>query len=147
MQDISGFGTRIQISASNTFPFGFNLSAFSDDVDPIDVPSVQIAEGVMGANGDLITWSKANPIKTTISVIPNSDEDINLSILLEANRVGKGKQSARDVMTMTAIFPDGSILTLIEGIITDGMPGNSFSNAGRLKTKTYSFSFENRIIS
>jgi hypothetical protein len=144
MQNISGYGTLIQLVASITFPVGFLINAFSDDTDAIDVPSVQVADSTMGLNGDLIVWSKANPIKATITVIPDSNEDINLGILLENNRPGKGKLVVQDTILLSTIFPDGSQLTLINGIITDGMPTNSVASSGRLKTKTYAFAFENR---
>jgi hypothetical protein len=142
--DVSGYGTQINIIADVTFPLGFVLTEFSDDVDAIDIPSLQIADSAMGLNGDLIKWSKANPIKPTVSVIPNGIDDINLSILLEANRVGKGKLGAQDNITMSIVYPDGRIITLTNGIITDGLPVSSVATAGRIKTKTYAFAFENK---
>lgn len=145
MTDISGYGLRINIVASNTFPASFSVTQFADDVDPFDLPSLQIADSAMGLNGDLISWSKANPIKISLSVVPNTPDDTNLSILFEANRVGKGKVGAKDIIIMTGIYPDGKFITLTNGIITDGLPGNGVASAGRLKTKTYNFSFENKI--
>lgn len=145
MENISGFGLQINILASNTFPVGLLITEFADDADPFDLPSLQIADSAMGLNGDLISWAKANPIKVTLSVIPGSFSDINLAILMEANRVGRGKIGARDIITMTGIYPSGSFITLTNGIITDGIPGNAVSSAGRLKSKTYNFSFENKI--
>ncbi len=143
MTDISGFQSSVTIIASNTFPFGIIITSFADDVDPIDFPEMQIGDSAMGLNGDLLTWSKANPIKTTLAVIPNSPADDLLSILFEANRVGYGKVGARDIITLSAIYPNGEILTFKNGIITDGMPALSVASSSRLKTKTYSFSFEN----
>jgi len=145
MNDISGFGLRIQIIASNTYPVGFNVTQFADDADPFDIPSIQIADSAMGLNGDLISWAKANPIKIVLNVIPNSIDDINLGILLEANRVGRGKIGARDIITMTGIYPNAGFITLSNGIITDGMPGNAVASSGRMKTKVYNFSFENKV--
>lgn len=145
MEDISGYGYQVNIIASKTFPVGIVVNAFSDDSDPFDIPSVQIAETAMGVNGDLIGWSRANPIKVTVSVIPNSPDDILLGILLEANRVGRGKVGAKDIITMSGVYPDGRALMLINGMITDGMPGNSLAGTGRQKTKVYMFSFENKI--
>jgi hypothetical protein len=142
--DISGFGAEVQIKASETFPSGFTVTQFADDADPFDIPSLQIADKAMGLNGDLITWSKANPILITINVVPGSEDDSNLAILLEANRVGKGKTSARDTITIVAAYPNEGTLTLSEGKITDGMPGNSIASAGRLKSKAYQFAFENK---
>jgi hypothetical protein len=145
MQNISGFGIVLSIIASKTFPVGLVINQFADDADPLDVPSLQIADKAMGLNGDLIVWSKANPLVVTLDVIPGSFSDINLSILLEANRVGRGKIGARDTITMTVLYPAGNFIVLSNGVITDGMPFNSVSSAGRLKSKNYAFSFENRV--
>lgn len=141
--DISGFGLKARLVASVTFPNGIDLTQFADDADPLDAPSQQIRDKAMGLNGDLLTWSKANPIIATLNVVPNSDDDQNLAVLFEANRVGKGKQGARDEITLTLIYPDTTSVTLNGGAITDGMPTNSVASAGRLKTKAYAFAFEN----
>jgi len=145
-KDISGFGTQVQVVASLTFPAGINITQFADDADPFDLPSLQIADKAMGLNGDLITWSKANPIPLTLNVIPEGIDDINLSILLEANRVGRGKLNARDIITITGVLPNGAIINLLQGRITDGMPGTSVASSGRFKTKSYVFTFENRVV-
>lgn len=141
--DISGFGLQVQINASVTFPSGITLTSFADDSDPFDIPSLQIMDKAMGLNGDLITWSKANPPLVNIAVIPGSDDDKNMAALFEQNRVGKGKNSSRDVITLTGIYPDGKTVTYTQGKITDGMPSNGVASAGRLKSKVYSFVFEN----
>jgi len=91
--DVSGFGLRIRLTASRTFPAGITITQFADDADPFDIPSLQIADTAMGLNGDLISWSKANPIKPTLNVIPASEDDRNLAVLLEANRVGAASRS------------------------------------------------------
>ena len=140
--DISGFGIRLWLIASETFPAGFPVTMFADDSDPLDVPSLQIADTGMGVNGDLVKWSKAAPIKIVLNVIPASRDDINLGILYDANRVAKGKRGARDVITLTATYGDDRIITLTDGIITDGMPSDSVASAGRLKSKPYGFTFE-----
>lgn len=141
--DISAFGIRVQIYASSTFPTGITVTQFADDGDSLDVPQQQIADKAMGVNGDLITWSKANPLNVTINVIPGSDDDRNLSVLLEANRVARGKRGSRDVITLTAIYPDETTQTWSSGRITDGTPGKALASSGRIKTKAYAFTFEN----
>ncbi|MBB7543943.1 hypothetical protein HEM41_001595 [Escherichia coli] len=144
MEDISGVGLRVTVVASNTFPSGITITQFADDADPFDIPSMQIADKAMGLNGDLITWSKAPPLTPTLNVIPGSDDDKNLQVLAEANRVAKGKRSALDIITMTVIYPDDSGATYTNGKITDSMPGKGVSSAGRFKTSAYIFAFENR---
>jgi hypothetical protein len=146
MNDISGFGLQVRVIGSVTFPAGITVTQFADDADPFDLPSIQIADKAMGLNGDLVSWATANPINITLNIIPGSEDDLNLAILFEANRVGKGKNSARDLITITGIYPDGSTITLAQGKITDGMPGTSVSSSGRMKSKPYMFSFENRVI-
>jgi len=145
MSDISGFGGSINIIASRTFPLGLYITQFADDTDPIDIPSIQVADKAMGVNGDLVWWSKPTPMSVSISVIPGSFSDINLALLLEANRVGKGKIGARDIITMNISYPAGNFIVYQNGAITDGPTASSISSAGRLKSKTYMFAFENRI--
>jgi hypothetical protein len=144
MENISGFGLVINLVASTTFPAGVLITQFADDADPFDIPSIQIADTAMGLNGDQIGWSKPNPIKITLNVIPQSDDDLNLAVLLEANRVGRGKQGARDIITLTGIYPNASPIILSNGIITDGIPGTAVASSARMKSKNYSFSFENK---
>lgn len=143
MHDISGFGLQIQMIASVTFPAGITLTQFADDADPFDVPALKIAEATMGLNGDGLKSSKASVIPITINLIPDLSDDVNMSILLDQNRVAKGKNNVKDVITMTAIFPDGSTTTLTGGTLTDGSPSTSIASAGRKKTKVYTFAFEN----
>lgn len=144
MNDISGFGLRINLVASTTFPQGIVITQFADDTDPADMASIQVREAAMGINGDMVSWSRANPLPLVIAVIPGSDDDRNLSVLLEANRVGKGKQGSRDIITATVIYPDGTANIYTEGVITDGVAGKGVASGGRIKTTTYSFRFEGR---
>lgn len=144
-QNVSGFGGVVTVVASNTFPTGITVTQFSNDGDPLDMASVKIADTAMGVNGDLITWSKAVGLPMVLNVIPGSDDDINLQILADANRVAQGKTSAQDNITAVVVYPDGSVVTLISGIITDASFGKSISGDGRIKTRAYSFMFSDKI--
>ena len=143
--DISGFGTRIQLQASVTFPASIGLTQFADDSDPIDVTTQEIMDSAMGLNGDLVTWSTAKPIKFNLSFKPDDDDDKNLSILLEANRPGKNKRVARDKLQMVVSYPNGILITLTNGKISAGQSFTGIQSAGRMKSKTYTFVFENVI--
>ena len=145
MQDISGFGIELRLIASTTFPKGIVITQFADDTDGLDVPSLQIGDSAMGLNGDLIVWSKANPLKVNISVIAGSQDDQNLGILLEVNRPGRGKILPIDRLTMNITYKQGNFVQLINGAITDGSPFSAAASSGRLKSKTYSMTFENKI--
>ena len=142
--DVSGFGLGVHLVASKTYPVGVPLSAFADDADPMDIPGIELSQVAMGLNGDLIVWSSANPLQVTLNLIPNGIEDDALSVLAERNRVGRGKTSARDKITLVAVYPDGRIVTFTQGVITNAPPANSIASAGRYKSKSYQFAFENK---
>jgi hypothetical protein len=145
MIDVSGTGLSIVIKASNTYPSGITCSAFSDDTDPLDFPELTITEYGMGLNGDLITWSSPQPLQFSLSVVPGTPEDEALEFLFEANRVAKNKRSAKDIITITAIYPNGQHKTLRNGRIISGLPGKGVASGGRIKTSTYGFVFENKV--
>lgn len=145
MENIGGFGLEVVIYASITFPNGLVISQFADDADAMDSPAIQISDKAMGLNGDLIVWKKAAPIIVTVNVIPGSDDDVNLQVLAEANRTGRGKRPVNDVINFTASYPAGIITNLTTGTITDAVMVNSVTSAARMKTKPYSFVFENKV--
>jgi hypothetical protein len=140
--DITGFGSAVSLIASNTYPAGIAISQFADDGDSFDMASVKIADTAMGVNGDLIKWSRAVGKPITISVIPGSIDDINLAILAKNNDAAQGQANAQDIITITVVYPDGSVITFANGFITDAPFGNSLASSGRLKTKTYGFMFQ-----
>lgn len=143
MYDTSAIGIALRCVASESFPAGFTITEFADDADPFDIPAIDIATPAMNVNGDLVVFSAPTPITITISVIPGSDADNNLAVIFEANRAAKNKRHARDEITLVGTYPDGSSLKLSEGKMTNGMPGNSPASAGRIKSKTYTFAFQN----
>lgn len=143
-QDVSGFGLVLTVLASKTYPIGFTVQSFADDADPFDFGETVIAEYGMGLNGDLVTWSKASPLEITVNLIPGSADDIAMSVLVEANRVARGKSSARDQITLVGVYPNGNIVRLTNGRLTSGMVSNSVATNGRLKSKPYKFVFENK---
>jgi len=145
MTDISATGVQVQIIASNTFPIGFNINQFADDADPLDSASIQIADKAMGLNGDLVSWATASPIPMILNLIPGSDDDRNLSMLAEMNRIGRGKTGAKDKITAIVVYPDNEIYMLTDGIMTDAQMINSSAQSGRKKTRSYVFAFENKV--
>ncbi len=143
MINISGYGLDIRLIANVNFPQGVTLDSFADDADTVDTPDLTISDTGMGLNGDLVIWNRANPLEVGINVIPTSQTDVNLHILAQANRVGKRKTSARDVVSLVLNYPSGMIVTLSRGGIITGNMIPGVQTAGRLKTRQYRFRFEN----
>lgn len=141
-EDISGFGTSLNVVASNTFPNGFDVTQFADDADPFDTPDLKIADAKMGLNGTMITWSIAGMVMLKVAVVPQSADDQNLQILFDANRVTAGRQSAQDAITLTATYPKGPRKQLTGGRMMGGPVMSSVASVGRLKSKVYEFAFE-----
>jgi hypothetical protein len=143
MQNISGYGLSASLVASNSFPTGFSITEFADDADPLDSPDLDLADTAFGLNGNMVIWSRPQGLEITIAVIPNSDADVNLKALVEANRVGFKKRGARDVVDMTINYPTGEIANLNSGAVVTGPFINRVASSGRFKTNAYRFRFEN----
>lgn len=140
--NISAFGLIARVVASTTFPQGVDVGDFADDTDPLDSPDFTAADTAYGLNGDMITWSRANGIEIALGIIPTSDSDDNLDAILDANRVGKGKTSARDKIDIVFTYPTGQRVTCSNGVIITGSILPPVSSNGRLKSRTYRFRFE-----
>lgn len=142
MLNISGFGYSAVITASKTFPNSFTLVDFADDGDPLDSPELPAADTGFGLNGDMLVWTHPQGVEVTFMVIPTSEGDINLDILLDANRVGKKKTSARDIINIVHTYPNGDVVTLSNGVIISGNMLPGVAGSGRLKSRPYKFRFE-----
>lgn len=143
MQYISGFDASLRIVASVTFPGGFTVTNWADDADAIEVAVKDIAEGAMGAGGDMVVWNVPKVIEMTINVIPDSQSDKNLQLLAQANTAVANKLLAKDVITATYVNQnDGMIQTFSNGAMTKAAPANSVAQSSRLKSKQYAFIFE-----
>lgn len=142
MINISGFGLSAVVTASNTFPSGYVMADFADDADPLDSPDFVTAETGFGLNGDMVVWSRANGIEIATNLIPTSESDVNCEVLLDANRVGKNKTSARDKVTIVWTYPNGDRVTATEGVIVSGTILPPVAGSGRLKSRHYVWRFE-----
>ena len=139
--NIAGFGTSIVLVASGTYPVGFAIEALADDSDPIEIEDIEIAEEVMGVNGQTASFSKPAIIPVSISVLPTAISQQALNILFQANLVGANKSVNDDVITLTIVYPGGHGVVFTDGRMIGGPPASSLASAGRLKTMTYKFSF------
>ena len=142
MQNVSASGISVTLKASRTFPGGITLTAFADDADPFDITAVDIATATMNLNGQLVVSNTPVPMTPTLSLIPGSEDDLNMQVLYDANRPATGRRVARDEITVVVNYPDGGTATFVRGVMTNGPAAVSVASAGRLKSNTYTFAFE-----
>lgn len=142
MSDISGYGLRVIIRADKTFPQGFTVTEFADDADPIDNPQTELAQVAMGLNGNLVSWSSAQPPQITLNVLPNGQDDANLAVIAQRNITGRGQRPARDLITAVVMYPDGRQVTLARGRMLTATLAPGVASGGRIKTRSYAFAFE-----
>jgi hypothetical protein len=138
----SGFSFNATLIASKTFPnTGINITSWADDADPFDVPVINVAQTAKNINGTLITWSFAEPIPISFSVIAGTQDDQSLQFLLAANTPFPGGVLANDVITITANYPTGDRKIFSDGVIISGVPAIAISSGQRTKTNSYTFHF------
>lgn len=143
MQDVSSVGISLRLVASITFPNGILLTAYPEDGDIGASGDVEIAGNASGVNGDLITWKTVSGINVNVPIIPNTEDEINLDILYNANRAAKNRRPAKDIIQIVAINPvTGLTKTYKNGVIKTGLPGYQYGGDGRIKNKVYGFVFE-----
>lgn len=141
MIDVSGFGLKATIVALQSFPMGFTVQQFSDDIDPLEIQDDTPGAYEMLYDGSLFAYTQASPILVKISVLPGSEDDINLKILLSSRRMANKLLPISDVTSMVVSYPDGGKTVFSNGSIISGPPADSIKQEGRKRGNTYTFAF------
>lgn len=143
MPDVSAVGLNLRITADKTFPNGFTVTSFADDGDNGVSENSEIIGEAMGLNADLITWETPKFIPYAITVLPHTEDDNNLKLLLAANTTTKNHKSVKDVITLVETDPvTGATTTYKQGKIKGGPKGYQYGSDGRIKNRQYTFTFE-----
>ncbi|QDH49592.1 hypothetical protein KYLE_46 [Pantoea phage Kyle] len=141
MVNISGYGMSVNIVALQTFPMGFSLESFSDDADPLAIDDTEVAGYEMTFDGGLVAFDKAAAHIVNVSVIPNSEDDINLKLLLQARKSSVKWLPIQDVTTMVINYPERGRVVFSNGTILKGPFADSILSTGRRRSNTYTFAF------
>lgn len=142
MLDVSAYGTTVIVIALNSFPVGFSISEFTDDVSqPLIIEPTETTGYEILYDGKLFFYDKGAPIKVSVSVIPESRDDINLKVLLQARKGAPSLIPLPDVTSMVITYPDGGRIVLSYGSIISGPFGTSLASSGRRAGNTYTFVF------
>lgn len=141
MIDISAFGTGINIVATTSFPYGFPLSQFADDEDPISIEDLEVSGFEKLYDGSIFTFDKTSPVLLSVGVMPNTDDDANLKILMQMRKSSQHILPLPDTTSMVITYPDGGRVILSNGTILKGAIADSITAQGRKKGNVYHFVF------
>ncbi|QJB22081.1 hypothetical protein XccvBFoX7_gp23 [Xanthomonas phage FoX7] len=141
MQNISGFGTKATIVALQSFPYGFTIKEFADDEDPITFEEIEPVGYEILLDGSLFTFDKGAAVIVSVSVIPGTEDDINLKMLLQSRKGSSNFIPLPDVTSMVIQYPQNGLVALSNGSILSGPLGDSIISEGRLKGNIYKFVF------
>lgn len=141
MINISGFGLSVNIVALQTFPMGFTVKQFADEVDPISFEPMEPVGYKMLYDESLFQYNKAAPVIVTLGVLPQTTDDINLKLMLTSKKGTTSLIPFSDTTTMVVSYPDGGKVVLSEGTIVSGPVGDSVSANGRKSCNRYRFAF------
>lgn len=141
MINISGTGTSVIIVALQSFPVGFNLTHFADDIDPIAAEETETTGIEMLYDGSLFAFDKASPIMVTFGVIAGSSDDINMKILLASRKSNVSILPFPDITSAVITYPDGGRVVLSNGTILKGPLVDTIQSPGRKKGNAYTFAF------
>lgn len=143
--NVTGFGTKVSLRASNTFPAPIIITEFSDDADPVEIEDLEIGQD-QGGLQNAVQWQTYSPIHISLNIIAGGDDDELLQALFLANTPSPGRQIAKDVLTMSIIYPSGKIKTYANGFFMSGPAGLSVTTEKKLKTNLYKFGFESLVL-
>ncbi len=141
MIDISVAGSGITVFSLSSFPMGFRLSSFADDVDALVVEQTEVTGYEKLYDGNIFAFDKTSPIMLSVGIIPNTEDDINLKILLQKRKSTPSIIQIADDVTMVIAYADGGKNVFSRGTIIGGAIADSITSGGRKKSNTYNFAF------
>lgn len=153
--DISATGAKVAIHFSDGTDI--EVTHFSDEGTPFESGDVEVSTNQKNLNGDMISSRTPSVYSVSLTVIPGSEEDLQLQKKLqEASLQPGGVKSVSElwVKSMQIFIPkinssvgagvNGShiVYTWTRGRFKTGPTGPSTSAEGRLSARTYGFEFE-----
>lgn len=143
MDQVGNFGLSVNVVATKTFPIGFSITKFADDISPIEFGETQVADHEYLVDGSIFGYETAAGISVKIAVIPGSDEDQNLAVLMAANKSEFRIGGMPEIMAISIMYPNQPPIILSNGYIRTGKVGTDVAETGRSRGKVYEFIFQN----
>ena len=154
MIDISYAGANVQITAQDGSMTNFTINEFSDEGSPVQISDFDIADGSMNLNGILVTWTKAQAVEFSLTLIPNSEGQRRLGTFLVRHAIGgKGAIPEAFISRLLLSIPaaigvsgtgekGARAFVFMNGRMRSGAPAIGTNSEGKMNAMTYNFVFE-----
>lgn len=153
MFDISAVGASVLIKLGTGG--NVNITHFSDEGTPFECPDADFSVNQKNLNGDMISSRAVSVYVVSVTVIPNSAEDIALSQFAQANALQPGNVTTVSKLLVPEIqlsipkinassesSQSVNTWTWTNGRLKSAPTGPSTSAEGRLAARTYTFEME-----
>ena len=144
--DVSFAGAIVTIDAPDG---SIAINNFMDDANPVEFPDVTVTGYGVNCNGIMIRWAKPTAILMSVTVIPGSEEDLDLYDLFndfhvthgvnKSEKWGKAISATIHLEHVAAGYP--TAYNFYGGTFVSGPPGPSASGDGKMRGRTYTFAF------
>lgn len=153
MMDISTVGAEVVIRTAGGNDI--TIRRFSEEGTPFECPDVDLSDNRKNLNGEMISSRMPAVYTVSVTVIPNTDEDIELQRLAQKSSLMSGSVAKISEILIDSIMvkipeinhsdDDGAVLrtfTWSHGRMKSAPTGPSSSAEGRLAARTYTFEME-----
>ena len=133
-------GVVAYCTTRNTFPAGFPIEGFADG-DALSVASAQIADMIIGVDGQAGVYTFPSPKQLTVTLLPSSVAAKNFLLLASAMEKGGFFNDRLDEVSISVALPaQGMSVTFTGGIMTECPPMPNVKQ--RLENVQFVFKFE-----
>lgn len=151
MFDISAVGAEVVIKTGSG---EIRITHFSDEGTPFEAPDADFSNNQKNMNGDMISSRSPSVFPVSVTVIPNTEEDVQLTRFAQKNALQPHNNvgiSSIEVLSIQLIVPalggpgsDAADIkyTWTNGRLKSGPTGPSTSAEGRLAARTFTFEME-----
>ena len=163
MIDISAVGAFVRITfKGDGYNRGWSITEFSDEGTPFECPDVDLSTNQKNLNGQMISSRTPSVYTVSVTVIPNSADDIFLTrhaqeaslqpgnitpidkLIVESIELGIPdiNQSRASTLTDRNSYSGYAIFKWMNGRMKNSPTGPSTSAEGRLASRTFTFEME-----
>lgn len=151
MIDISACGATVEVKYGGGT---INITQFSDEGTPFECPDIDLSDNKKNLNGQMISSRTPSVYTISLTVVPGSKEDRELTKLAEKSTIMPGNVRPISEIVIDSIIlrvPEinassettgSSVFTWLNGRMKSAPTGPSTSSEGRMSARTFTFEME-----